>query len=78
MSPIISKTAKKLMDEILSSTAEIRNEFPEVYYLLGETPLFLSYDIIEISFTNFEQYLTSLQRQLDTFRTNQITLEQKQ
>ncbi len=57
------------MDEILVVTTKIQQECPELYQLLGETPLFLSYQKKEISTNNLEQYLASLKNQLYIFNT---------
>jgi len=57
----------QLMNEILSITMMIQQKFPELYHLLGETPLFLSNNRKGINVVDFEQYLESITTQLTTF-----------
>ena len=58
---------QNLTNNILDVTLEIQERFPELYMLLSETPLFLSYDTLGISKLDLNQYLTSLKMQFSTF-----------
>ncbi len=58
---------KNLTRDILKVTSKIQEKFPELYVLLGETPLFLNRSKRTIETSDFEQYLTSLKMQLKTF-----------
>ena len=62
---------QKLENEILSVTSRIEKEFPELYKLLIETPLFLSYNKSRITTAELEEYLISLRSQLSTFEKNE-------
>lgn len=56
-----------LINEIFKVTATIQKEFPELYKLLNETPLYrLSNDHTGVP--DFETYLKSLKAQLEAFR----------
>ncbi|UTA66898.1 MULTISPECIES: hypothetical protein [Emticicia] len=61
------KTNRQLIAGIFLITEQIQNQYPELYAHLGETPLFLSYEEKRISTINFEQYLESIQQQLNAF-----------
>jgi len=63
---------QKLETEIIFVTTKIQNEFPELYKLLSETPLFLSYNNGEITAGELEEYLASIKAQLYTFETNEL------
>lgn len=56
-----------LIDEILIVTMQIQLRFPELYQVLGETPLFLAYVDTKINNADFERYLESLQHQMIAF-----------
>lgn len=56
-----------MIQEIFETTSLIQKESPELYELLNETPLFLTYKEKDISEINYEQYLQSLQSQLSDF-----------
>lgn len=58
---------KQLMKDILSVTEQIRRQYPELYKVLTETPLFLPSNEQEISVADFRRYLESLTAQLKTF-----------
>ena len=62
---------KILTAEILEITLQIQVEFPELYKLLNETPLFLSFQKSEITTENLEEYLYSLKDQKKTFEENE-------
>ena len=65
-----SPTHQKLTAEIMAVTAKIQTEFPEVYKVMSETPLFLSYNEAEITTAELEEYLSEIQKHLSTFRAN--------
>lgn len=56
-----------MIQEIFETTSLIQKGSPELYELLNETPLFLTYKEKDISEINYEQYLKSLQSQLSDF-----------
>lgn len=56
---------KKITRDILAVTARIQTEYPELYLLLTETPLFLVNGKIRL--TDYEQYLESLAMQFRVF-----------
>lgn len=56
-----------LTRKILKVTVEIQKEFPELYELLNETPLFFSNKEIKITIKDLRQYLVSLRMQQKTF-----------
>ncbi|KFF00530.1 hypothetical protein IX39_07770 [Chryseobacterium formosense] len=60
---IISILTKK----ILKKTVEIQKEFPELYKLLDETPLFFSAKEKNITSKDLRQYLISLKIQQKSF-----------
>lgn len=49
-----------LMQEILKTTMKIKDEFPEKYNSLNETPLTITYLENKISDESYKQYLESL------------------
>jgi hypothetical protein len=53
-------TLSVLTKKILKKTVEIQKEFPELYELLDETPLFFSFTDKEITTRDLRQYLISL------------------
>ena len=65
-----SPANQKLTADIMAVTARIQVEFPELYKLMSETPLFLSYNKVEITAAELEEYLSEIQKQLTTFRSN--------
>ncbi|UWX61291.1 hypothetical protein N0B40_03210 [Chryseobacterium oranimense] len=56
-----------LTKKILKKTVEIQKEFPELYELLDETPLFFSFTDKEITIKDLRQYLISLIIQQKSF-----------
>ena len=58
------KTPEKLIQRILKVTVMIQSESPTMYQQLSETPLFLSYQNMDICKADFEDYLESIQSQL--------------
>lgn len=63
---------QNLTKAILNVTLEIQERFPELYVLLSETPLFLSYGTRGITKPDLKQYLTSLKMQLSTFLSSEM------
>jgi CHASE1-domain containing sensor protein len=66
-----AQSNQALETEILALTTRIENEFPELYKLLGETPLFLSYTTGQITQAELKEYRDTLRSQLSTFETNE-------
>ncbi|MFZ1703030.1 MAG: hypothetical protein WAT79_01720 [Saprospiraceae bacterium] len=62
-----NKDINDLTIEILEVTSKIQEKFPELYVLLSETPLFHDFTNKSMVLKDFEQYLTSLKMQLETF-----------
>ncbi|MDW9383059.1 MULTISPECIES: hypothetical protein [Chryseobacterium] len=60
-------TISVLTKKILKKTVEIQKEFPELYDLLDETPLFFSFTEKNITIRDLRQYLISLIRQQKSF-----------
>jgi hypothetical protein len=58
----------KITEMILAVTNTIHREFPELYDHLNETPLFLTYDHMRIGIADYQQYLESIQVQLEVFK----------
>ena len=58
------KTPEKLIQRILKVTVMIQSESPTMYQQLSETPLFLSYQNMDICKADFEDYLETIQDQL--------------
>ena len=54
-----------LVNEILATTMVIKDSYPELYRHLDETPLFDSIYKKGLSSTDFEEYLITLQSQLE-------------
>jgi len=65
-------TLSVLTKKILKKTVEIQREFPELYELLDETPIFFSFTDKEITTRDLRRYLISLIIQHKDFekRTN--------
>lgn len=65
-------TLSVLTKKILKKTVEIQKEFPELYELLDETPIFFSFTDKEITTRDLRRYLISLIIQHKDFekRTN--------
>lgn len=59
---------QKLTSEIFVLTALIQQEHPELYLLLSETPMFLSYKEQEVMVIDLERYCESLSRQFAVFQ----------
>lgn len=62
--PTIQKELKELTDEILAVTMGLRDKYPEVYKLLGETPFLTSGDNNGIDPSSTEEYLNTIRSQL--------------
>ncbi|AZB26948.1 hypothetical protein [Chryseobacterium bernardetii] len=60
-------TISILTKKILKKTVEIQKEFPELYELLDETPLFFSGKEKNITIKDLRQYLVSLIIQQKSF-----------
>ncbi|WP_370896836.1 hypothetical protein [Chryseobacterium gossypii] len=60
-------TISILTKKILKKTVEIQKEFPELYELLDETPLFFSAKEKNITIKDLRQYLISLIIQQKSF-----------
>ncbi|MGN7863310.1 MULTISPECIES: hypothetical protein [Chryseobacterium] len=60
-------TISILTKKILKKTVEIQKEFPELYELLDETPLFFSEKEKNITIKDLRQYLVSLIIQQKSF-----------
>lgn len=63
----MKKKYKIVMKEILEITNKIQKNFPELYKLLGETPLFLNRQNSDITLKDYKQYAESLKTQLLEF-----------
>lgn len=61
----------ELEKQIFRVTYIIQQKFPQLYELLNETPLFLSYQEKEITIKELSQYLESLIAQLKTYEQNE-------
>lgn len=59
-----SEEIMRLMTEILDTTMEIKDNSPEVYKYLDETPMFNSTERSALHSANFEDYLHTIQAQL--------------
>ncbi|MGB3006096.1 MAG: hypothetical protein WBC06_06290 [Chitinophagaceae bacterium] len=60
----------QLMQLIIGITTEIRDNHPELYQFLDETPLFLyAENSNEIYRTDFEKYLSTITLQLQNYIT---------
>ncbi|MFY7815038.1 hypothetical protein [Chryseobacterium daeguense] len=58
---------QNLTGQIFNVTAKIQSLYPELYFLLNETPLFMSPNEKNITMKDFKQYLSSIRMQLITF-----------
>jgi hypothetical protein len=56
-----------LTKKIFEVTVKIQTLYPELYFLLNETPLFMSQNEKYITPKDLKQYLTSIRMQLFTF-----------
>lgn len=65
-------TISILTKKIFKKTVEIQKEFPELYELLDETPLFFSFTDKEITIKDLRQYLISLRTQQKSFEKGTI------
>jgi hypothetical protein len=63
-----SNDISELMKDIFQVASNIQVNYPELYLLLDETPLFLSNNNTTISSIDLKQYLRSLKMQLKTFK----------
>lgn len=61
-----------LTKKILKKTVEIQKEFPELYDLLDETPLFFSFAEKNITIRDLRQYLISLIIQQKAFEKRAV------
>ena len=59
---------QQLNAEIMAVTSQIREEFPEAYKVMSETPFFISRDMDHITTAELKDYLIDIKGQLDTFR----------
>jgi hypothetical protein len=64
----IQKEIKELMDEILAVTMVIRDEFPELYQHLDETPFLTSAYHKRIGSNSLEEYLNTIRSQLESLK----------
>ncbi|MGE8556670.1 MAG: hypothetical protein ACN6OB_22335 [Chryseobacterium jejuense] len=65
-------TISILTKKIFKKTVEIQKEFPELYELLDETPLFFSFAEKNITIKDLRQYLISLIIQQKSFEKGTI------
>ncbi|MDR6485664.1 hypothetical protein J2799_000149 [Chryseobacterium vietnamense] len=65
-------TISILTKKIFKKTVEIQKEFPELYELLDETPLFFSFTEKDITIRDLRQYLISLIIQQKAFEKRAI------
>lgn len=65
-------TISVLTKKIFKKTVEIQKEFPELYELLDETPLFFSAKEKNITIKDLRQYLISLIIQQKSFEKGTI------
>jgi transcription initiation factor TFIIIB Brf1 subunit/transcription initiation factor TFIIB len=63
----IQKEIKELMDEILAVTMVIRDEFPELYQHLGETPFLTTADNKGVDSNSLKEYLNTIRSQLKIY-----------
>ena len=56
-----SENKNELLNKILVTTMEIKDEFPEVYQSLSETPISDSNGNTEIDFNDLTDYLNTIQ-----------------
>lgn len=60
-------TFQNLTRKIFKVTTTIQSSYPELYFLLNETPLFMSSNEKNITLKDLKQYLTTIRMQLITF-----------
>jgi hypothetical protein len=63
---------KELMDEIILVTTMIREQCPEIYRKLSETPLFLSPKNDTVAVPELKHYLESLRLQYNLFEKDAL------
>ena len=63
---------QNLTRKIFKVTGEIQFSHPELYFLLNETPLFMSINQEDITVQDLKQYLSSIRMQLVTFEKEKI------
>jgi hypothetical protein len=61
---------EKLTAGIIAVTLKIQSEFPEVYTVMSQTPLFLLFKSNEITTNQLGEYLIEIQDHLSAFRSN--------
>ena len=61
-------TLQDLTKKIFEVTAKIQTLYPELYFLLNETPLFMTQNEKYITSKDLKQYLSSIRIQLITFQ----------
>lgn len=66
MKPI--DTLQDLTKKIFEVTVKIQTSYPELYFLLNETPLFMTQNEKYITTKDLKQYLSSIRIQLITFQ----------
>jgi hypothetical protein len=64
----IQKEIKELMDEILAVTMVIRDEFPELYQHLGETPFLTTADNKGVDSNSLKEYLNTIRSQIESLK----------
>ncbi|RNA62971.1 hypothetical protein D1631_14035 [Chryseobacterium nematophagum] len=62
-----AETFQNLTRKIFKVTTKIQSSYPELYFLLNETPLFMSSNEANITVQDLKQYLTTIRMQLITF-----------
>ncbi|MGD1320696.1 hypothetical protein [Chryseobacterium sp. 2R14A] len=63
---------QNLTGQIFKVTTKIQSQYPELYFLLNETPLFMSPGEKNITMKDLKQYLSSIRMQLITFEKGKI------
>jgi len=61
-------TLQDLTKKIFEVTAKIQTLYPELYFLLNETPLFMTQNEKYITTKDLKQYLSSIRIQFITFQ----------
>lgn len=54
----------KLTQKILTVTMKIKDQFPETYLLLSESPLLFSAENKELNLNDYKEYLNTIESQL--------------
>lgn len=67
-----TESVKKTMTKIFAVTKTIQEKHPELYLLLNETPLFLSFSKNNNGLVEFLSYLESIEIQLKAFNMASI------